>query len=230
MPLEYITKKAYFYKSEFFVDERVLIPRNETEVLVELACNELGSILKQTDETLRVADIGTGSGAIALSIMAECLAPIHMTGLDISLDALKVAKKNWFKLRYKIPRGSDLRLIQSDRLSVIDESEGKFHLIVSNPPYIKQSEDGAFVHAQVDQFEPHVALYLDDEEYEAWFGELASQVHDALVSEGVFFMEGHEDHWGELEPIFRTAGFETQLINDLTGAPRFLRAKKVVVS
>ncbi len=207
----------------------MLIPRNETEVLVEMACNELASILKHTDETLRVADVGTGSGAIALSIMAESLVPIQMIGLDISVDALKVAKKNWFKLRYKIPRGSDLRLIQSDRLNEIGENEEKFHLIVSNPPYIKQSEDGAFVHSQVDQFEPHVALYLDDEEYGAWFGQLADQAYAALVSEGVFLMEGHEDHWEELEPIFRTAGFDTQLINDLTGAPRFLRAKKVVV-
>lgn len=207
----------------------MLIPRYETEVLVELACNELTSILKQTDETLRVADLGVGSGAIALSIMAESQVSLRMTGLDISVDALRVARKNWFKLRYKIPRGSELRLIQSDRLSEIDDSAAKFHLIVSNPPYIKRSEDGAFVHSQVDQFEPHIALYLNDEDYEAWFNLLAVQAYAALVSEGVFLMEGHEDHWEELEPIFRTAGFETQLINDLTGAPRFLRAKKVVV-
>ncbi len=207
----------------------MLIPRNETEVLVEIACQEIASILKHTDERLRIADIGVGSGAIALSIMAESEVPLHMTGLDISVDALKVAKKNWFKLRYKIPRGSEFKLLQSDRLSEIGEEDSKFHLIVSNPPYIKRSEDGAFVHSQVDQFEPHVALYLDDDDYECWYNLLAIQVHSALVSEGVFLMEGHEDHWEELEPIFRTAGFETQLINDLTGAPRFLRAKKVVV-
>ena len=228
MPLEYITKKAYFFKSEFFVDQRVLIPRSETEVLVEIACQEISEVIKHTDESVRIADIGVGSGAIALSILQEIASPLFMTGLDLSLDALKVARKNWFKLRYQIHPSSDFRLIQSDRLAELEAGE-KFHVIVSNPPYIKKSEDSAFVHSQVDSFEPHVALYLEDEEYDNWFGLLATQVSEHLLSEGVFFMEGHEDHWEDLEPIFRSAGFETQLINDLTGATRFLRAKKVVV-
>lgn len=169
--------------------------------------------------------MGIGSGAIALSLMQESAHPIFMTGFDLSVEALKVARKNWFKLRYKIAPSSDLRLIQSDRLTEGDDS---FHLIVCNPPYIKRGEDRAFVHSQVDSFEPHVALYLDDEEYEQWFTLLAKQVSQRLLCEGILVMEGHEDHWDEITPLFQSVGLETQLINDLTGAPRFLRAKRVL--
>lgn len=225
VPLEYITRKAYFYKSEFYVDERVLIPRSETEVLVEMATREITQIAKLTDETIRVADVGIGSGAIALSILQESNLPLQVRGFDISVDALKVAKKNWFKLRYKIAPSSDLRLIQSDRLK---ESIEQFHLIVCNPPYIKKNEDRAFVHNQVDTFEPHVALYLPDEDYVSWFSELAAEVNESLLCEGIFLMEGHEDHWDEITPLFQALKLETQLIKDLTGAPRFMRAKKVL--
>lgn len=221
IPLEYISNRAYFYRSEFYVNNNVLIPRSETEILVEHGTNFAKKIYKTIDGPLKVCDIGTGSGAIILSLLAELDFPVHAKATDISPDAIDVASKNNFFLRYKYPKKSCLEFIKTDRMEGIDS---RFHLILSNPPYIKESEDRHKVHEQVEGHEPHLALYLKDEEYDQWFRELFKQVETNLYSHGLFFMEGHEDHLGYQKAILEEYDFEeVEVIKDYTGRDRFLK-------
>ncbi|CBW25535.1 putative methyltransferase [Halobacteriovorax marinus SJ] len=224
-PLEYIRGRAHFYKSEFDVSENVLIPRSETEILVETASSFLRDWMKMSDERLRILDIGTGSGAIIISLLQEMPRPLEAFATDISKDALEVARRNYFNLRYTIPRESSLRLICTDRMNDLDQE--KFHLIVSNPPYIKKREDRDFVHHQVDNYEPHLALYLEDDSYDEWFRTLFKQVLNSLYEEGIFIMEGHEDHLEDLCEVCNMIGFSTvKILKDYTNRNRFLVAKK----
>ena len=124
MPIQYINNKAYFMGLEFYVDENVLIPRCDTEILVE----EIIKIVKK-DSLIKILDLCTGSGAIAISLK-KYLNNIEIMASDISDKALMVARKNASKI------GVDVKFIESDLFNNIN---GKFDLIVSNPPYIKKS-------------------------------------------------------------------------------------------
>ncbi|HEX9160658.1 MAG TPA: peptide chain release factor N(5)-glutamine methyltransferase [Thermoanaerobaculia bacterium] len=139
-PLQYIRGKADFYSREFFVDDRVLIPRPETELVVEAAVDV-------APRNARVIDIGTGSGCIAISIERE-RPDLRVVGIDASLDALAVAAKNRARLQSRV------RLAASDAL---DGVRGAFDLIVSNPPYIPEREI-AGLQAEVRAHEPRSAL------------------------------------------------------------------------
>lgn len=223
-PLEYIRSRAYFYKSEFYVDGNVLIPRSETEILVEQASLFAKKMNRQIDEKFKFIDIGTGSGAIALSLIQELDFPVSGVATDISSGALEVAKKNNFFLRFKYSKESNLEFQIADRLEGIKE---KFHLVLSNPPYIKESDDRHKVHHQVEKYEPHLALYLKDEEYDSWFNKLFKQAQDALFEGGMFYMEGHEDHLEYQKNILEKFDFkDVQVVKDYTGRDRFLKGIK----
>src|SRR5688572_17266496 len=122
-PLQYIRKRTEFYSREFFVDDRVLIPRPETELLVETA-------LERAPRDGRVIDIGTGSGCIAISIERE-RPDLHVAAVDRSPDALAVAARNRARLE------SGVQLLASDLLSAV---RGTFDVITSNPPYVPLAE------------------------------------------------------------------------------------------
>lgn len=229
IPLEYISGQSYFYKSEFRVTPDVLIPRSETEILVEIAVNYLKSKSKEQD-TFSIADIGTGSGNILLSILQEVDCPCFAIGLDISPLALAVAKKNHFNLKYRMSPKHHVEWIISDRMgSLYTEDHRLFDLIVSNPPYIKEKYDRKLVHHKVDQLEPHSALYLKDEEYDQWFALFFQQVENKLRPGGMFIMEGHEHHLESLRDLAQSYGLDsenTEIINDYTGRPRFFTWKR----
>ncbi len=218
VPLQYINKSAYFYKSEFFVDERVLIPRSETEILVE----KVVEVIKESEkDELVVIEVGVGPGTIGLSLLQEISKKkIHFIGTDISQDALDVFKINQFKLDYKTPNHHLIDILKADRLSGIDK---KADIIVTNPPYIKKDLDRSLVHNQVLQYEPHVALFLEDDQYNAWFNDLFNQVKNLMNSHGHFLMEGHESHLEELcelgNKVFSTSG---KIQKDYTNRNRFL--------
>lgn len=139
-PLQYIRGKADFYSREFLVDDRVLIPRPETELVVEAA-------IDRAPRGGRVADIGTGSGCIAISIERE-RPDLRVLGVDVAIGALAVAAANRARLQ------SSVRLAASDLLAAV---RGPFDLVVSNPPYIPQREIAA-LQTEVRDHEPMMAL------------------------------------------------------------------------
>lgn len=208
-PLEYISNTSHFYKDQFFVDEGVLIPRSETEIIVEEAIKYI-----QKNKVKSVYEIGVGSGCISISIALDC-PEVKIIGSDISDDALKVANKNL--------EGRDLD-IQFKKQDLISGNEYDF--IISNPPYIKEVKDRDGVHDQTNKFEPHVALYLKDEEYDRWFYRLFEKTSHALVSNGAFFMEGHEDSLKDLKELALKFYDKVNILKDYTQRDRFLLCYK----
>ncbi|RLA61670.1 MAG: peptide chain release factor N(5)-glutamine methyltransferase [Epsilonproteobacteria bacterium] len=215
VPLQYITGKAAFYHHEFEVTSDTLIPRSETETLVELTLVEL----KKIEKLPEVLDIGTGTGAIIISLLGE--APLNGMATDISEKALEVAKRNYLNLKPSLKDGS-IEFRNTDRLEGIDK---KFHLIVSNPPYIKKEGDKDLVHHQVKKYEPSQALFLNDEDYKNWFEVLFKDSLAHLLENGVFLMEGHENHLDDLKELSEKIGFErVEILKDLSNRKRYLKA------
>lgn len=222
VPLEYITGYAYFYRSLFKVTPDVLIPRSETEILVELASQEIQKNYRQ--KRCRIADIGTGSGVIALTLMMEDFASLDVVASDISDKALTLARENYFNLRFAISAKHKIEFVKSDRLQSI---EGQFDIILSNPPYIKRRSDQDSVHHQVLSYEPAMALFLDDDVYDLWFEDFFKSIYQKLSSEGFSLIEGHELHLERLKEIGEEVGFaKVDIIKDYTGRNRFIRLKK----
>lgn len=217
-PLEYILKRSHFYNSSFYVNENVLIPRNETEILVEDALNYI-----KNNPVRSLADIGVGSGCILFSILCEANCEIDGHGIDISEQALEVCRVNAFRHRYRMHPKSRYELSLGDRLQSI---ERKFDLIVSNPPYIDFKQDAKHVHFQTYEWEPHEALFLENRLYEKWFDEFFLQAFDRLESSGAMFMEGHESKLEALEKIAKKYFAKVRVKNDYTGVPRFLHMYK----
>ncbi|WPU64602.1 HemK/PrmC family methyltransferase [Peredibacter starrii] len=212
IPFAYLLEKAEFYENVFYVNSRVLIPRPETEEFVDI-------LVREKKSYSNVLDVGTGSGVILLSLLLKNVALTGL-GVDLSPDALKVAQTNARRLRLL----DRCEFLKSDRLKEVHES---FELIVSNPPYIKSKSHRDLVHQQVDMHEPHMALFLDDQNYNAWFTTFFTQVRDHLLPGGVFMMEGHELELEAQAKILKELSFqEVIVIKDFGGSNRFLRGKK----
>ncbi len=146
-PLQYIIGDVNFYGRKFIVNENVLIPRFETEELIEKTLIKIKEVF--ADDNIAILDIGTGSGAIGITLKA-ILPNSHVTCSDISKSALNVAKINAENLNQEIA------FIQSD---IFEKIESKFDLIISNPPYIDKEEE---IEAQVFKHEPHLALFAKE--------------------------------------------------------------------
>jgi len=225
-PLSYILKSAHFYDSDFYVDERVLIPRFETEVLLEQIFNELKSLdQSKSNFHIRVAEVGVGPGTIGLTIAQEKYKrALDLVLGDFSDEAIEVCRLNLFRLGYAIAPKNSVSLIKSDRL---ESFEGQFDLIYSNPPYIKKIADIKGVHEQVIKHEPEMALFLNDHEYKMWFSHFFQQVDLHLNEEGLFIMEGHEYHLEkQLKQIKKIFSCEGEILTDLTGRNRILKVRK----
>lgn len=168
---QYLTGRAYFRDLQLSVDQRVLIPRPETEELVDLILAE------NPDTPLSVLDIGTGSGAIAISLKKERPA-WQLTASDISSDALSLAQDN--ASHYQL----DITFIVSD---VFSQLSGTFDMIVSNPPYIAY-EDKDEVGLNVYQSEPHLALFAAEDGY-AIYRRIIEEASNYLSEKGKFYFE-----------------------------------------
>ncbi len=215
VPFAYLTNFSDFYQHRFFVNESVLIPRPETEYLVDL-------ILRSGKKYASIFDLGTGSGVILLSLLAQVPEAVG-TGTEISAEALEVAKLNSCRL------GLSHRCVfhQTDRFDGVPHE--KFDLVVTNPPYIKRTAHRSGVHRMVHAHEPELALYLEDSEYDAWFIQLFAGAFRALVPGGIFFMEGHESEVERQIPLLKAAGFsDPEVLPDLSGRDRFLRAQRMM--
>jgi release factor glutamine methyltransferase len=222
IPFAYILGETYFYKNYFFVEEGVFIPRSETEILVEQSVKYLDYLYNKKLKTLNVLEIGCGSGSIINSILIDSKIQINAYAVDISDKAIEVTKRNYLRHCLEINNKSSLEVIKSDRFENLKINK-KFDLIVCNPPYIKKTQDFNEVHHKVVEFEPDLALFLNDEEYEEWFDKLILDSKIYLEQNGLFFMEGHERHLPEQKKRYESFGFsEVELLNDYTHRPRFL--------
>ncbi len=220
VPLEYISGETFFYKFNFYVDRGVLIPRNETEILVELAVSRI-----KKNNFVNIIDIGTGSGAIGLSVLCEIDTPLNFAFSDISSSALQLAKLNLKKLAYNLDSNHAVEFIEQDRLE--KSSQSSFDLVLTNPPYIHSQKDRHLVHENVLNYEPELALFIDDEEYMNWFSRFFKEIYDRLKLNGEFIMEGHELYLDDLSDLAQSFGFkDLRVLKDLSGAKRFLHGKK----
>ncbi|WP_433975115.1 peptide chain release factor N(5)-glutamine methyltransferase [Tunturiibacter lichenicola] len=211
-PIQYITGQQEFYGLNFHVTPAVLIPRPETEHLVEAVLKLLPS-----NQSLKLADIGTGSGAIAIALAAH-LPHAAIIALDISPDALAIATTNARENNV----ADRVRFLQSDLLNAVSQ-EKEFDAIVSNPPYIPEIDRGS-LHPQVRNHEPSTALFAGEAGLDI-YRRLIPQAHKALKQNGLLALEighGQQDSLAELLSGWQTVSF----IDDLQQISRVALARK----
>jgi release factor glutamine methyltransferase len=211
-PIQYIYGVAHFYKLKFKVNAHVLIPRPETEELVDL-------ILKQTSSNhLNILDVGTGSGCIAISL-ASNLSNAHVYAMDISEQALKIAHENAEMQQVKI------QFLKQDVL-ILNELPEKFDIIVSNPPYVRELEKNE-MHANVLDFEPKLALFVSDDDPLVFYRKIAALAFQNLNPNGRLYFEINQYLGDETVQVIQSAGFNNvKLIPDFLGQNRFIFASK----
>lgn len=217
-PVQYVLHEAWFYKMKFYVDKYVLIPRPETEELVEWIIGDVRSTMYdvQCDE-FKILDVGTGSGCIAVSIKKE-IKNSDVTGIDVSVNALSVAKKNAAALEEKIS------FIEIDFLNEsLWNSLGVYAIIVSNPPYIPENEKDKLA-TNVTGFEPGIALFVENNYPFLFYDKIAKFAQSHLKSNGKIFVEIHEDFSKEIQKIFLQYNFKTEIRKDIYGKERMIKA------
>lgn len=212
-PLQYVVGKCRFYGMDFEVNPSVLIPRVETEELVECIVRECDS---RTD--LRVLDIGTGSGAIAVALARNLRWP-SVTALDVSAEALETARRNATRYKTKID------FLHADVMTW-EPKPGSWDVIVSNPPYVTESER-IEMERHVTDHEPSLALFVPDENPLLFYTRIAGIAMKGLVNGGRLYFEINPRFAGALEQMLLAEGFEqVNVINDLSGKQRIAVAEK----
>ncbi len=210
-PIQYILGSTQFCDLDFVVNEHVLIPRPETEELIYWILDEL----RQEEKERSVLDIGTGSGCIAISL-SKFLPKARVQGLDISKEALKVARENAKGNKVKVD------FLEFDALA-LDDFEGKFDVIVSNPPYVRESEKSAMNHNVLD-YEPDTALFVSDENPLLFYKSIVRFARRHLHPGGMLFLEINQNLGKETKHLMETAGFsEIELREDVYGNQRMLK-------
>lgn len=208
-PLQYIIGSALFHGHRFKVNPAVLIPRPETEQLVDLIIDE------NPASDLRVLDMGTGSGCIAISL-ARALKFPTVDAFDISRDAVAVARENAALLKVKV------RLFESDMLS--PQPSATYDIIVSNPPYICWSEREA-MDPNVKDYEPGQALFVPDNDPLLFYKAIAPYAARSLERGGRLYLEINRRFGNEVKRLLEDNGFnEVRIIDDAYGNPRFAAA------
>lgn len=215
-PLQYIIGRTQFMGLDILVDRRVLIPRPETELLVD-ECVKMMKRSFPPDTPLSIIDLGTGSGCIAVAL-AKMLPSAQITALDLSADAFAVAQQNaelnGVSDRIQFKQADIMRLEQ-------EEISGPFHCIISNPPYISTKEFSD-VSNDVKDFEPRAAL-TDNSDGLTFYPAIARFAERSLSSGGCVCVEHAYDQSEHVQTIFQKAGFvEPQIIKDYQGIKRHL--------
>ncbi|UCS94761.1 peptide chain release factor N(5)-glutamine methyltransferase [Echinicola marina] len=211
-PIQYILGLAPFYGREFKVSPEVLIPRNETEELVHLIIQE------NQQPNLKILDIGTGSGCIPISLSLE-MPQSEVQALDISTDALAIAKDNASRLNAKI------NFYQADILN--DEIPAKdLDILVSNPPYVRDLEK-SMMRSNVLDHEPNLALFVRDDDPLIFYRTIAQKGLKALKPGGKLYFEINEALGEEMIELVKEMGYlEVSIHKDLHGKDRMLSATK----
>ncbi|MBO9594611.1 MAG: peptide chain release factor N(5)-glutamine methyltransferase [Niabella sp.] len=212
-PIQYILNEAWFYDIPLFVNKQVLIPRPETEELVNAIIRE-----QQNRSSVRILDIGTGSGCIPV-ILKRKLPEATVAACDISPDALAVARKNAAK--YQL----DIHFIELDFLNETNWSQLPFvDVLVSNPPYIPVA-DKTSMHKNVLDYEPALALFVPDEDPLLFYRKIAAAATFILSPGGHIYLEVHENLAAKTRQLFEAAGFHAWIETDMQGKQRFVMAE-----
>lgn len=213
-PVQYILGYTEFYGLPFKVNPSVLIPRPETEELVEWA---LSSVVN-SEWAGNILDIGTGSGCIAISLKKN-LPNASVSAVDISPDALKTATQN-AKLN-----NVDIAFINDDILNIKSEIENsKFEIIISNPPYVTL-HDKTQMHTNVTDFEPHNALFVPENDPLIFYKAIADFATKNLPQNGLLFFEINESLGNETVELLKDKGFKNiELRKDMSGRDRMVKA------
>lgn len=211
-PLQYIEGRTLFLGRELWVAPGVLIPRPETEELVEL-------MLKEIPADARILDVGTGSGCIAISLAKE-LPDALVTAWDVSPEALSVARVNARKLQ------ANVRFVECDVLACQVDKAGLYDVIVSNPPYVTEAEK-ADMEPNVLQWEPSLALFVPDDDPLRFYRRIAVLGRDMLADGGRLYFEINRAYGREMVEMLRTMGYvRVRVKKDLSQNDRFVIAEK----
>ncbi|MCF8302881.1 MAG: peptide chain release factor N(5)-glutamine methyltransferase [Bacteroidales bacterium] len=220
-PIQYILGKAWFYDLELEVNEHVLIPRPETEELVQWIISNLAS---RKNEKLRILDIGTGSGCIALALKNH-FPQAEITAIDMSASSLEVAKRNAENLELPVnfQQIDMMEKEQTARLAAYD-------VIVSNPPYVREQEK-AFMQKNVLDYEPENALFVPDSDALKFYRLIADFCVKHLIDNGTLYLEINEAMPNELIELLKEYQFSDILVKkDINEKARMVKAEKVSFS
>ena len=211
-PIQHIIGDTEFYGLTFVVNKNVLIPRQETEELVELIINE-----NKSSKELKILDIGTGSGCIAISLKKH-IPRSEVEAWDISNDALEVATQN------SLFNKTSIEFKEVDILANYPTTS-KFDVIVSNPPYILDREKGEMDRNVLD-FEPHNALFVPNEKPLLFYERIADIAKDLLNPEGMLYFEINRQMGAETTNMLEDRGFNNiELIKDISNNDRIIKAQ-----
>ncbi|QQR86099.1 MAG: peptide chain release factor N(5)-glutamine methyltransferase [Flavobacteriales bacterium] len=211
-PLQYVLGTVRFHGLDLLCDKRALIPRPETEELVEAIIHE------QAVAPHRIIDIGTGSGCIALA-MKKAFRDAEVLGLDASEEALALARENGARTALEV---------HWNCADMLDRSQwptpGAFDLVISNPPYVPSADAGSMAPSVVDH-EPHSALFVPDNDPLLFYRTIAEFGLQALRGQGQLWFEVHHERGKELPALLGTLGYRSaQAMADMSGNTRFVHA------
>lgn len=213
-PIQYVFGKAYFYGLEFSVNEHTLIPRPETEELMEWIIH---TVKQQPLKQWRILDIGTGSGCIPVTL-AKNISNAVVTSMDVSEKALEVAKRN------ADHNGVSVRFLHQDVLTTVSIEE--YDLIVSNPPYVRHLEK-IEIQKNVLGYEPHLALFVDDSNPLLFYRKITELADAFLAPGGHLFFEINQYLANETLALFENTRLKTtELRKDMRGNDRMVHAEK----
>ena len=214
IPVQYLLGSTSFYGLEFTVNENVLIPRSETEELVDWIINENS----KTDTPFKILDIGTGSGCIAISL-AKNIGDAQVFAIDVSKEALATAKINAQN------NGVNIQFIEQDILETEDLAQ-QFDIIVSNPPYVRNLEKEE-IKNNVLEYEPHLALFVADDNALVFYRKIAELAQKNLSPKGKLYFEINQYLGKEMVDLLQELGFKNiELRKDIYGNDRMIFGEK----
>lgn len=212
-PIQYIIGEAWFYGLRFEVNENTLIPRPETEELVEWIIESQKS--KVQSQKLEILDIGTGTGCIPISLKTN-LPQANVSAIDVSEQALEVAKRN------AVSNNVEVNFIQANILEVEDLNQ-HFDIIVSNPPYVRNLEKQE-IKKNVLDYEPHLALFVEDTDALLFYRKIAQLALKNLSPNGLLFFEINQYLGNETVELLENLGFKNiELKKDMFGNNRMIK-------